>query len=118
MAESISRESFVATGLPGLQAGTRYVGATVSGAPTTGTYLTGDFLIGQNGIIWVCTVSGSPGTWIGAANQNINFVTGSGSIVVTETISSGTGVLRNIWVSSGTVTPTGGSSGDIWVQYT
>jgi len=117
MAESFIGESFQTTGLPGATAGTRYVGATVSGAPTSGTYSAGDFLIGQNGIMWICSVSGSPGTWVGAANQNITFVTGSGSIISTSTISSGTGVIRNIWVSSGTVTASGGANGDIWITY-
>lgn len=37
-------------------------------APTTGTYKVGDFIISNtqaNGIFgWVCTVAGTPGTWI------------------------------------------------------
>lgn len=41
----------------------RYVGAT-NGAPATGTYLTDDFANDPtNGVFWVCTAGGSPGTW-------------------------------------------------------
>lgn len=63
MAESIYQESISATGLPGATAASRYAGATVSGAPTTGTFATGDFVIDQTGKAWVCTASGTPGTW-------------------------------------------------------
>ena len=117
MAESYTGESFQTTGLPGATAGTRYVGATATGAPTSGNFLIGDFVVAQNGLMYVCTVSGNPGTWTPTGAQGLTYTTGSGNIVSTATISSGTGVLRNIWVSSGTITPTGGVSGDIWVQY-
>ena len=63
MAESISQESIQITGLPGAVAATRYVGATASGAPATGTFAVGDFVVDQTGAIYICTVSGTPGTW-------------------------------------------------------
>lgn len=50
--------------LSGASAPTRYVGGTSSGAPVTGTFAQGDWLIDQTGRIWVCTISGSPGTWV------------------------------------------------------
>ena len=55
---------FAAAGLTGATAASRYVGATASGAPTTGTFAVGDFVMDQTGMSWVCTVAGSPGTWI------------------------------------------------------
>ena len=55
----------VATGgLTGAVAATRFVGGTASGAPVTGTFAVGDFVIDQTGIIWVCTVAGTSGTWV------------------------------------------------------
>lgn len=51
-------------GLAGATAATRYVGATASGAPASGTFVVGDFVIDQSGAVYVCTVAGSPGTWI------------------------------------------------------
>lgn len=51
-------------GLPGATNATRYVGGTVSGAPTTGAFNVGDYVIAQNGGMFVCTIAGSPGTWI------------------------------------------------------
>jgi hypothetical protein len=117
MAESITRESYTATGLPGSTTSTRYAGGvSTNAAPTSGTYLTGDFVTDVTGNVWICIAGGTPGTWI--AGQGLNYVTSSGSIVSTATVSSGTGVVRNIWVSSGTVTPAGGNSGDIWITYT
>jgi hypothetical protein len=58
-------------GSTGAAANTRYVGGTASVAPTTGTFATGDFVITQAGSIYICTASGSPGTWTA--------VSGSGS---------------------------------------
>jgi len=51
-------------GLTGATAATRYVGATASGAPASGTFAVGDFIIDQSGKVWVCTVAGTPGTWV------------------------------------------------------
>ena len=74
MAESIIKESYSATGLPGTTAGTRYVGATASGAPTTGTFLLGDHIVDQTGAFWVCTIGGTPGSWskVGGALATVN----------------------------------------------
>ena len=63
--------AFVASGLTGATAASRYVGATASGAPTTGTFNTGDFVVDQTGKMWVCTAPGTPGTW----NQSSGGVT-------------------------------------------
>jgi len=64
MAQSISQEAIVNTGLPGATAASRYAGATASGAPTTGTFAVGDFIVDQTGKFYVCTVAGTPGTWV------------------------------------------------------
>jgi hypothetical protein len=58
----------VATGgLTGATAATRYVGGTTSGAPVSGTFAVGDFIIDQTGVMWICTVAGTPGTWVDPA---------------------------------------------------
>jgi hypothetical protein len=54
-------------GLPGAIQPSRWAGATTSGAPTTGSFLVLDWVVAGNGAIWVCTVAGSPGTWVQAA---------------------------------------------------
>jgi len=51
--QSITRESYSALGLPGATAGTRYVGATISGAPSSGVWQSGDFVIDQSGSNWI-----------------------------------------------------------------
>lgn len=51
-------------GLTGATAATRYVGATAAGAPASGTFEVGDFVVSQAGILYVCTVAGTPGTWV------------------------------------------------------
>ena len=84
MAQSISQEAIVNTGLPGATAASRYAGATASGAPTTGTFAVGDFVVDQTGVMYVCTVAGTPGTWQlsgVSVNENIagkNFVINGG----------------------------------------
>lgn len=57
------------TGITGAVAASRYVGATVSGAPVTGTFLTGDYIVTNDANIYICTAGGSPGTWA-QANSN------------------------------------------------
>lgn len=37
--------------------------ATTAGAPTTGTWLKGTEFLDSNNVLWVCTASGTPGTW-------------------------------------------------------
>ena len=74
MAQSISQEAIGATGLPGATAASRHAGATASGAPSSGTFAVGDFIIDQSGAMYVCTVAGTPGTWVQSAvaiNQNL-----------------------------------------------
>lgn len=65
---TLSPPSSVTRGLPaglvGALAATRYVGGTTSGAPVTGPFLVGDFVVTQDGSIYICTVAGSPGTWV------------------------------------------------------
>lgn len=51
-------------GLTGATQATRYVGATASGAPASGTFAIGDFIIDRTGAVYICTVAGSPGTWV------------------------------------------------------
>ena len=69
MAQSISQEALDATGLPGATAASRYAGATASGAPTTGTFAVGDYVVDQTGKVYVCTVAGTPGTWVTGASS-------------------------------------------------
>lgn len=54
-------------GLTGATASTRFVGATASGAPASGTFAVGDFAVDQTGKMFVCTVAGTPGTWVQVA---------------------------------------------------
>ena len=54
-------------GLTGAVAAVRFVGGTVSGAPTAGTFAVGDFVVAQNGHTFICTVAGTPGTWVDPA---------------------------------------------------
>jgi hypothetical protein len=57
---------FAPTGLTGSTQASRYVGATTSGAPASGAHVVGDYAIDRTGpAIWICTVAGTPGTWVG-----------------------------------------------------
>jgi hypothetical protein len=56
--------AWIASGLTGATAASRYVGATASGAPASGTFAVGDFAIDQSGKVFVCTSAGTPGTWV------------------------------------------------------
>ncbi|HEV2412845.1 MAG TPA: glycosyl hydrolase family 28-related protein [Candidatus Saccharimonadales bacterium] len=69
---TMSSPTFVASGLSGATAASRYVGATASGAPTSGTFAVGDFIIDQTANIWICKIAGSPGTWAELTSVNTN----------------------------------------------
>jgi hypothetical protein len=56
--------------LTGATQASRYVGATATGAPSSGTWAVGDWLIAQDGVVWICTVAGSQGTWVAAATTS------------------------------------------------
>lgn len=57
------KANYQGAALPSATAATRYAGATATGAPAAGTFAVGDFVIDQTGLIWFCTVAGTPGTW-------------------------------------------------------
>jgi len=48
----------------GATAATRYRGGTATAAPTTGTFLAGDWVTILTGGFALCTVAGTPGTWV------------------------------------------------------
>lgn len=52
-------------GLTGAVTPIRIAGGTATVAPTTGTFAVGDVAVSVNGSAWVCTVAGTPGTWVG-----------------------------------------------------
>jgi hypothetical protein len=41
---------------------------SLSGAPTEGAHQVGQFWLDSKGILWVCTVGGTPGTWVRLAS--------------------------------------------------
>ena len=50
--------------LTGSTAASGYVGGTATGSPASGAHLVGDFSVDQTGTIWICTVAGTPGTFV------------------------------------------------------
>lgn len=95
-------------GLTGAVSASRYVGATASVAPSTGTFAAGDFVIALTGTIWVCTVAGSPGTWIavGARNNLVTSVASKTGAITLVAGDIGTGTSTGDW-SARTVGATG-----------
>jgi len=65
-------------GLTGVANASRWIGATTSGAPTSGSWLVGDFVIDQTSNLWVCTVAGTPGTWVNSRNPRVTSTASSG----------------------------------------
>lgn len=58
--------NFTAVKLNGLSPGStlRFVGRhTSAGAPGSGTWQLGDVMVDLNGVLWLCTAAGTPGTW-------------------------------------------------------
>jgi hypothetical protein len=68
---SVTFKSAAMGGLTGATAASRFAGGTSSGAPASGTFAVGDFIIDQTGKVFICTIAGTPGTWVqvGAATS-------------------------------------------------
>lgn len=62
------------SGLTGATAGARFVGGTTSGHPTTGTFVAGDFVVDKTGAMWICTVGGTPGTWVESSGTSSDLI--------------------------------------------
>lgn len=69
-------------GLTGAVAAARFAGGTTSGAPGSGTFAVGDFVVDHAGAIWVCTVAGSPGTWVSASGSGVTSITGTSNEII------------------------------------
>lgn len=59
-----SMPALLVTGLTGATTPVRIVGGTASGAPVTGTFSVNDVVVAANGTLFICTVAGTPGTWV------------------------------------------------------
>ncbi len=103
--------------LTGATQASRYVGATASGAPVSGTFAVGDFVIAQNGHIFVCTVAGSPGTWVdvAAAASGVTSINKTGSTALTGavTLTGGTNVTITQSGNDLSIAASGGGSGPV-----
>jgi hypothetical protein len=101
--------------LTGAVSATRYAGGTASVAPTTGTFAVGDFVVAQTGSIFVCTVAGTPGTWVSIVAGGITglVVKDEGSTLTTDATTldfvgsgvtaSGTGASKTITIPGAAV---------------
>ena len=69
---AVTSPDFVASGLTGATGGYRWVGSkTTSGAPTSGTFAVGDMMWDITATLWICTISGTPGTWNPASGNDL-----------------------------------------------
>jgi hypothetical protein len=83
----------ISTGTTGATYATRWVGSTTSGSPTTGYGVVGDFITTQDATIWICTVAGSPGTWVQVGGSGLPYLNQSvlaQGTNTTHTITTGT----------------------------
>ena len=117
----VTSPAFKATGLTGAAVAGRWVGNTVSGAPASGTFLLNDWITSQDGNIYICTVAGTPGTWVGgggsgsqgALTGDVTAPAGNGSRVATLVA---TAPVRAIIALYSAVTSVFGRTGAITAQ--
>ena len=96
-------------GLSGANLTTRYVGGSNSAAPASGTFVTGDYVVDKgDGTFWVCTSSGSPGTWSKVAPLGLANTWGAKQTFFTATTGA-----ASIRLPHGTA-PTSPVDGDMW----
>ncbi len=92
---NVQAPALIASGLTGATAASRYVGATTSGAPGSGTFAKGDFVIDQTASMWVCTVAGSPGTWVQVSGGGSSPLTTKGDLFTHSTVDARLGAGAN-----------------------
>lgn len=74
---------------------------SVAGPPTTGAWSRGDDWLDSNNVLWVCTVAGSPGTWMGTnQGEELVYAQITGNVTITAT----TAATAQLIVNSGTRT--------------
>lgn len=61
---SVVFASVAVGGLPGATTSCRLAGATTSGPPVSGTFAALDLIADLTGALYLCTVAGTPGTWV------------------------------------------------------
>jgi len=81
MAESITQEALIITGMANAITQSRYVGATTGFSPGGGPWNTGDYTIDINGGMFVCIAGGSPGTWVAIGASSPTNVAGRNKII-------------------------------------
>lgn len=112
---SLSAASVNASGITGSANATRLVGrVTTAGPPTSGNFLTGD-VVADNAltVFWVCTGSGSPGTWVmGSSECIIGRVTANGSsglMIINVPTTAGLTHIRGVYAGRDTGAGSGGA---------
>lgn len=98
---ALAETTLSTTGLTGAANTSRLAGATTAGGPpTSGSFTTGDIVEDQLfGTLWICTASGSPGTWVPVAGEvNVaEVVLGAPSASMTASIPSWAKTFRVNW---------------------
>jgi len=89
----LKTNNLTVTGSTGAATQTRYMGGTSGTAPASGTFQVGDYVVDTTGAIWICTIAGTPGSWVqvGAA---------SGSSGTTSVLASATGTAQTAAISN------------------
>lgn len=107
-ANDVTHRSLALGGLTGV-AGLRFVGRkATAGAPTTGTFLTNDLALDSDGVWWVCTSGGTPGTWAyGIGSHGSTHAPGSSDPAIVATAATISGDQTNATATPADVTGLG-----------
>jgi hypothetical protein len=98
-----------------LLAACRFVGAVNGSAPASGTYAQGDAVVDVTGDMWVCTVAGTPGTWVqvgGSAGGQVLIADRiiTGSAVASVSFLSIPGTFKGLYLVASILAATGSGS--------
>jgi microcystin-dependent protein len=112
---NVSAPALIAAGLTGATSASRYAGATASGAPGSGTFFKGDFIVDQTGTVWICTVAGTPGTWVDVGASVVSSVFGrTGAVTLAKSDITATGLAAS---DVGALAATASAGGDLTGNY-
>lgn len=91
--------------------------STATGAPTTGTWVVGELHVDSSHALFVCTVAGTPGTWVQVSGGTTTTIAASGQAALSGAVTLAAGTNVTLTESGQTITIAANGTGGTAVPY-
>lgn len=86
----LTAKSLATTGKTGATAAAVLGGGVASGAPASGAHVVGEFTVDHTGTLQICTVAGTPGTWVDVRRAATTSASGDVELATAAEVITGT----------------------------